>query len=223
MHEINNLSELLGITWNFLLAALCGAALGFERETQRKPSGLRTCMLISLGAALFTHASLSLTGGRGDPSRVAAQIVTGVGFLGAGAILHRGNDSVTGLTSAATVWVVAAFGMLAGAGNTLLALIGTAIAFLILHFIGRLEDRLFANYSKYHLYLDVTDQEGILSHIRSTFRRYGVPIQKLDVKAVEEGFNKIEIEYDAIKRTHQGILRKISALDGVQNMRVRIL
>jgi len=105
------------------IAALLGAALGFEREWRGKEAGLRTNTLIAIGAALFTVMSQLFAG---DPSRVAAQVVTGVGFLGAGAIMrHRG--SVQGLTTAALIWVNAAIGVAAGAGHIRLAAMATGI------------------------------------------------------------------------------------------------
>ena len=106
-----------------LLATLLGGAIGFEREIAGKPAGLRTNILICVGAALFTHLSISIAqigftpDGRpyGDTTRIAAQIVSGIGFLGAGAILHA-HGAVVGLTTAATIWVVAAVGAAVGAG-----------------------------------------------------------------------------------------------------------
>ena len=98
------------------VAVACGAVVGVERERKAKGAGLRTMMLVSFGAALFTMVSLGLAGSHSDRSRIAAQIVTGVGFLGAGAIL-RGPTGVQGLTTAASIWVVAATGMVCGAGN----------------------------------------------------------------------------------------------------------
>jgi uncharacterized membrane protein YhiD involved in acid resistance len=106
-----------------LLATVLGGAIGFEREIAGKPAGLRTNILICVGAALFTHLSISIAqigftpDGRpyGDTTRIAAQIVSGIGFLGAGAILHA-HGAVVGLTTAATIWVVAAVGAAIGAG-----------------------------------------------------------------------------------------------------------
>ena len=106
-----------------LCAALMGAALGLEREWRGKEAGLRTNTLIAVGAALFS--ALSITFG-GDPSRIAAQVVTGVGFLGAGAIMRTGAN-VQGLTTAAMIWVNAAIGVAAGAGHIRLALLCTLI------------------------------------------------------------------------------------------------
>src|SRR3954447_4231685 len=96
--------------WRLLLAAGLGAAIGLEREYRQKPAGLRTNILIAVGAALFTTVSLLAARQGGSPDRIAAQIVTGVGFLGGGAIL-RGGATVHGMTTAATIWVNAAIGM----------------------------------------------------------------------------------------------------------------
>jgi putative Mg2+ transporter-C (MgtC) family protein len=114
-----------------LLAAGLGAAIGLEREYRRKPAGLRTNILIAVGAALFTIVSLVIGHGAGVPDRIAAQIVTGVGFLGGGAILRSGTN-VTGMTTAATIWVNAAIGMTAGAGQYAMASAATAITLIVL-------------------------------------------------------------------------------------------
>jgi putative Mg2+ transporter-C (MgtC) family protein len=126
-------------------AALLGAALGFERELRHKDAGLRTNILITVGAALFTLMSIEISGPTGDPGRIAAQIVTGIGFLGAGAIM-RTDTGIQGLTTAATVWVNAAVGVAAGGGKYHLAFIATGItlaALLVLQPIERTIARLF--------------------------------------------------------------------------------
>jgi putative Mg2+ transporter-C (MgtC) family protein len=114
-----------------LLAGGLGAALGTEREFHRKPARLRTNILIAIGAALFTITSIPLAGEGGSSDRVAAQVVTGIGFLGAGAIL-RFRGSVHGMTTAATIWVNAAIGMTAGVGAFGLAIAATAITRMVL-------------------------------------------------------------------------------------------
>jgi putative Mg2+ transporter-C (MgtC) family protein len=121
----------LDLTLRLLLAAGLGAAIGLEREYRQKPAGLRTNILIAVGAALFTTVSVALerTGGASD--RIAAQIVTGVGFLGGGAILTSGT-TVTGMTTAATIWVNAAIGMTAGAGEYAMAAAATALTLVVL-------------------------------------------------------------------------------------------
>lgn len=120
------------LTIRLLTAALLGALLGFERELRQKSAGLRTNILIAVGAALFTLMSYELAAeGTGDPGRVAAQIVTGIGFLGAGAIM-RTDSGIQGLTTAATVWVNAAVGVAAGGGEYHLAFIATGVTLVAL-------------------------------------------------------------------------------------------
>lgn len=125
-----------------LMACAMGGGIGLERERRHKDSGIRTNMLICMGAALFTVLSEVLAGeGNSNKGQVAANIVQGVGFLGAGLILH-GKNRVLGLTSAATVFVVAAVGMACGAGLFLEALIATVMVLASLMAIGALEHRL---------------------------------------------------------------------------------
>ena len=122
----------LELVERLLLSAFLGAALGFEREWRQKYAGLRTNILIAIGSTLFTVMSIDLSwGSGGDPTRVAAQIVTGIGFLGAGAIMRTGAD-VRGLTTAATIWVNAAIGVAVGGGEYKLALIATAVTLMVL-------------------------------------------------------------------------------------------
>jgi putative Mg2+ transporter-C (MgtC) family protein len=119
------------MAWRLLLAAGLGAAIGLEREYRQKPAGLRTNILIAVGSALFTILSLEMTKGIGDTSRVAGQIVTGIGFLGGGAIM-RNRDTVHGMTTAATIWVNAAVGIAAGMGQYALATFAVALTLLVL-------------------------------------------------------------------------------------------
>jgi putative Mg2+ transporter-C (MgtC) family protein len=116
-----------------LVAAGLGAAIGYQRERAAKPAGLRTHILIAVGAALFTVASLFGFGPTADVARVAAGVVAGIGFIGAGAIIHRGGgDIVTGLTTAATIWAVAAIGLAAGAGLFIIAGVTTGVTLIVL-------------------------------------------------------------------------------------------
>lgn len=119
-----------------------GAVVGWEREMQRVQAGFRTHALVGLGSALFTVVSIyAFTGPTVDPGRIAAQIVSGIGFLGAGAILRDGGK-VRGLTTAASLWTVAAVGMAAGAGMWVVAVGGTILALVGLEIFDRLQTRL---------------------------------------------------------------------------------
>jgi putative Mg2+ transporter-C (MgtC) family protein len=179
-------------TPRLLMASAMGAVVGMEREWRHKASGLRTNMLLCMGCALFTIMSGVLAGvATQDKSRVASNIVQGIGFLGAGLILHTRNR-VLGLTSAATVFVVAAIGMGCGAGMYLESAIATAVVFIALRFIGLLEarsgwkiypmlyevrgtdeQRMFADIlcalDKYHLRLNVVERDALGKTLRVTF------------------------------------------------------
>jgi putative Mg2+ transporter-C (MgtC) family protein len=129
-----------------VLAAALGGMIGLEREASGKPAGFRTNLLICVGAALLTELSRQIatdaTGFyRADPARIAAQIVSGIGFIGAGTIMQA-RGAVTGLTSAATLWVVAAIGMAVGAEAYVPAMVATALVMTALRMLGRIEDTL---------------------------------------------------------------------------------
>jgi len=113
-----------------VLAFILGACVGFERELSQKPAGLRTNSLVGLGACLLTILSSEAFPG-GDPSRIAAGIVVGVGFLGAGTIVKT-QEKVRGLTTAATLWTVASIGITVGSGYYFLAIVATALAYVAL-------------------------------------------------------------------------------------------
>lgn len=127
------MSPEIEVLLRLLLAVVLGAAIGFQRERAGKPAGLRTHALICLGSALFTVVSLFGFGIGADPSRVAAGIVTGIGFLGAG-VIFRGlrRDGVAGLTTAASIWTTASVGLAAGVGMYLAAIVVTVIAVAVL-------------------------------------------------------------------------------------------
>lgn len=122
------------IILRLLLAAVLGAIIGLQRERAGKPAGLRTHILITLGSALFTVVSIFGFPGTADVSRVAAGVVTGIGFIGAGVIFRgmRGGEHVVGLTTAASIWIAAAIGIAAGAGMYLVASVVAIIAVLVL-------------------------------------------------------------------------------------------
>ena len=124
-----------------VVAAILGGAIGLERQLRHKPAGLRTNMFICFGSAMFTVLSDKLAGSLGgDHTRVAAQIIPGIGFIGAGSILHA-RGSVVGLTTAATLFVVASVGMAAGGGLYITAVFATVMILLALAVLGKLERR----------------------------------------------------------------------------------
>ncbi len=131
-----NIQVLLNIV-KLVLAGLCGGLIGLERERDNKPAGIRTQMLVAVGSSLFMIVSLSVGSDvRVDPSRIAAQVVTGIGFLGAGAII-RERGSIRGMTTAASIWVVSAIGLTIGAGLFIEGIFITILTFFILGWLHR--------------------------------------------------------------------------------------
>lgn len=127
--------EQLGFIIRLLIAVILGAIIGYEREVSHKPAGLRTHIFVSMGACLFTIASFYLipqdSGGSYDVTRIAAGVVAGISFIGAGSIIALRGD-VKGLTTAASLWVVAAIGLIVGLGSFLIPIVATLIAYIIL-------------------------------------------------------------------------------------------
>lgn len=167
--------DLLGY---LLLAVLYGGAIGLERELKRKPAGLRTNILICVGSALFTQLSIAVAGAAGDPARIAAQIVTGVGFIGAGTILHT-RGQVSGLTSAATIWLVAAIGVAIGAGAVLEATGATLLVVLVLVFLGWLEQFLRRVGGMSRVVIEVERDPERVARIEELVRQAGLEIVEL--------------------------------------------
>ncbi|MHB1168775.1 MAG: MgtC/SapB family protein [Longimicrobiales bacterium] len=170
------------------LAALLGGLIGFEREASGKPAGFRTNLLICLGAALITEISIAIAHdalvqqpGRADPGRIAAQIVSGIGFLGAGTIMQT-RGSVVGLTTAATMWVVAAIGMAVGAGAFAMAGTATAITLLALRVLHRLDDQLLPNRFGEHTLVIESDAQIEAIEIENALSETGVDLRLLQIE-----------------------------------------
>jgi len=133
---------LIRLAWRLAAAAALGAIIGMDRERMGKPAGLRTHMLVCMGAALFVLGPLQSTLPIGDMSRVIQGVATGVGFLGGGAILKLSTErEILGLTTAATIWITAALGVTVGLGHTALAVMGLAFAWITLSLVGSAERR----------------------------------------------------------------------------------
>lgn len=169
------------------LATVLGGALGMERQYHDKPAGFATNCLICLGAMLFTILSEYMGQAGGDPGRIAAQVVTGVGFIGAGAILRDGNK-ISGLTTAAGVWLVAAIGMAVGYGEYILASIVTT-AFLLIQLCVRKTIKLMEFVKRYDTFYIVCDANWkVLEDIEKRIERHDVSILKKEITKQDNHF-----------------------------------
>ncbi len=199
----------LEVLVTLLLAVVLGGAVGLERELKRKPAGLRTNILICVGAALFTLLSIAIADGRGDPGRIAAQIVTGVGFLGAGTILHT-RGQVSGLTSAATIWLVAAIGVALGTGAWIEAVGATLLVVLVLAVLGWLEQYLRYVGGVSRVVVEVPRDPQRVAEIERLVREAGLEVVELRSQERDDR-TVVEILMRGPKRLHDqarlGLLR----------------
>ena len=182
-------------------AALLGSIIGIERSVRRRPSGMRTGFCVSLGAALFTVVSIEIARRTGDssPTRIASNIVQGVGFLGAGVILReRGN--VVGLTTAATIFAVAAIGMAAGGGLFAISGIACVLVLFALIVLGYVEGwlNLKPRYMLFRIFVDRA--ENMVADVHKIFAEIGVAVDNFQVSLSGE---KNLIQFDAEVSTHQ--------------------
>ena len=169
------------------LATALGAIVGIERERSERAAGLRTHALVALGAAVFMLTSafgfkdvLGTPAVGLDPSRVAAQIVTGIGFLGAGAIIFQ-NEMVRGLTTAASIWVVAAIGMAAAGGMYVLAVSSTALTLIVLAILKTVETHWFKDRRSSVLSLQIDPNAISLAQIRTEIEAQGLKVEQIKV------------------------------------------
>jgi putative Mg2+ transporter-C (MgtC) family protein len=203
-----------------LIAAALGGAIGLERELDEKAAGLRTHMLVSVGSALFTMVGaygfhdFFVNGGqviRADPGRIAAQIVTGIGFLGAGVIFRQGF-TVRGLTTAASLWLVGAIGMAAGAGFWEGAVIATVGALVSLRPLEWLKERALPQRAATRLTVELA--EGASSGpVLEAVERHG------DLLALRRDGKRLEVELRLDRDQRTPTLESVSALDGVEEAR----
>lgn len=200
-----------------LVALVLGAIVGLERERQERAAGLRTVTMVSLGSALFT-----IVGAYGfsqtDPSRVAAQIVTGIGFLGAGTIFLR-KDLVRGLTTAATIWAVAAIGMAAGTAQYLTAFFTTLLILAVLMVLKPIERRFFKRPNEALVSLMIQRGEGEIEKVRAALAVIGAFPMSIRIHELNESEDRVELDIGLpSNRTTAELLRQLRTIEGAKQI-----
>src|SRR3954470_3790763 len=201
-----------------LVASILGAAVGFERETKHKPAGLRTNMFICFGAAMYTLLSDELAVEHlGDHTRIAAQIIPGIGFIGAGSIMRSGM-TVSGLTTAATMFVVASIGMAVGGGLYLPAIFATMLILVSLEFLGWFEQRLNLKPAlmKYEVYGSVADD--MIGDINRLLEPDHKMMETIDIAPTNGGF-RVLFGLASTRSEHKALLAKMNALKSVKSVK----
>ena len=217
LNTIEQMAFSQGTTARLLMACVMGAVVGMERESRHKASGLRTNMLICMGSALFTLLSVTIAGSASpNKGQIASNIVQGIGFLGAGMILHSRNR-VLGLTSAATVWVVAAIGMACGSGQYLGAAIATFIVYVSLRFVGMIESR--SAWKRFPMLYEVRgrDEESMFADILKVLDREHLRLNIIDNDKLGS-MRRVSFSVSASGARHKELLAKLIASDATDHV-----
>ncbi len=195
------------IVLRLVLAVVLSGIIGFERELHGRPAGLRTHILVCVGAALVMLISIDGFGGSGDPARLAAQVVSGIGFLGAGAILRDGGD-IKGITTAATLWIVGMIGLACGNGYYIGAIVATAICVILILILRPVERKI--NNRSHKLTIVYDDKTPALAKIVEIFDREEITISNLDVESIVfEGKKALRLHINLYKTTRIEVLNKL--------------
>ncbi len=177
---------MLEILAKLILSGSLGGIIGLEREQSNKPAGLRTNVLLAMGTTAFTILSYSVPGTGFDPSRIAAQIISGIGFIGAGVII-RTRASVYGVTTAATIWAVTAIGMAVGFERYILAVLLTFFSFVVLTLLKEADKRIKKKIKQTTLYITLKDRREIPT-LRKIIEEVGGEIEEMVVKKEEKKY-----------------------------------
>lgn len=211
---------LLSILLRLLCAVVLGGAMGIEREKKNRPAGLRTYMLVCVGACLImlTNQYIYQTTGAGDPMRLGAQVVSGIGFLGAGTIIVTKRNQIKGLTTAAGLWAVAGIGLALGIGFYEAALIASFMAFLILSVVHRFDARMHRKSRRFELYIEHSAEIPMGQIIRA-IREKDVTVEGVQVEnenVSEHGSHGILLSLKLNRvREHEPLLKEIGEIFGV--------
>lgn len=210
-----------------LVGAVLGAAVGLERERSDQPAGLRTHMILVIGATLAMVLSVNLgylyarEGTPADPARLAAQVISGIGFLGAGAILRYGF-TVKGLTTATSLWTMAIVGLTVGAGYYLIGVIATVLMLVVLAFLNILEKRFVRTSVSRFIQVEADYQKGVVKSIRKIVQKFSEDLLSFTIqKHIKNKRLRIQV-VARISRDQilEELIESISDIDGVRNLKV---
>ncbi|QRN82635.1 MgtC/SapB family protein [Chloroflexota bacterium] len=215
------------IILRILLGAALGAVIGFERERDNQPAGLRTHMILVIGATLAMVLSVNLgylfarPGTPADPARLAAQVISGIGFLGAGAILRYGFN-VKGLTTATSLWTMAIVGLAVGAGYYLIGVITTALMLLVLGLLNVIENRFVRTSVSRYISLQADYRKGVVKEIRQLVNEFADTLLSF---TIQKHVKNKRIRIQIVARIHRDqtleeLVDGLSDIEGVRSLKV---
>ncbi len=192
-----------------VLAAILGGTIGLEREIKHRPAGLRTNLFICLGAAMFTLLSDALAVDHiGDHTRIAAQIIPGIGFIGAGSILHSRGNLVTGITTAATLFVVASVGMAVGGGLYLTAIFATSLILFCLFLLGNAEQRLNLKLAVHTYEVTGSSADVVTVEVNRVLECIHAMMQNVQLAATPQHV-RVQFELEGTRKEHEEVLQAL--------------
>ncbi len=203
------------IVFRLLLAVVFGGLIGLERESHGRPAGFRTHILVSLGSTLVMLISaygLESISTNYDPGRIAAQVISGIGFLGAGTILREGA-SIRGLTTAASLWAVAGIGLAVGIGMYFPAAVATILVVLTLVYLNKFE----LGHHRYSMRITASDQINQMAALFTVFVQHGIEISQLSIDNQNHGVATIELTISAPRKAKlRELIVRLNELEGIQ-------
>lgn len=202
----------------FLTAVLCGGAIGMERETTGKPAGLRTCIIVCLGSMLFTVMSIELGKGHGgDGTRIAAQIVTGIGFLGAGVIMRERTGGIKGVTTAAIIWLMAAVGMMIGAGYLISSTAVTGAIVIMVLSLRRVESLIHLRQARDFCFV-ADDRQEIRERVVMIIGQYEESVRRFAIlRGEEQGRLVITFRFVGSRSERREMLRSLYGVESLHS------
>lgn len=209
------------------IAALLGGIIGIERERQGQPAGLRTHMILVIGSALAMALSINLAlqfqpvAPNGDPARLAAQVISGIGFLGAGAILRYGV-TIKGLTTATSMWTMAIVGLVVGSGYYAVGACITLMILLVLYAVNKIEKKFIHPYAHHLVLVSANDRKSLLPDLQNIIREVS---KDYETPTIEKNLRskKIRVEINVkLKQglTNEDLITQLSKVDGVRDIRI---
>lgn len=217
----------LEIIGRLLIATLLGAIIGFERERQNQPAGWRTHIVVVIGSALAMTTSINLSiqhhplAPNGDPARLAAQVISGIGFLGAGAILRYGPN-VKGLTTAASLWTMAIVGLAVGAGLYWPSITATGLLLLVLELVNLAEKKLFGPDLSVTVSLQAQDRAGLLKDLNKLWKQYKLNAKIISIqKNIKDKTMLVEVSFRTRKTDLYEIMTaELNNIEGLTSFKI---
>lgn len=204
------------------LSLVLGGVIGFERERDNQPAGLRTHMILVIGACLAMILSINMGVISGnDPARIAAQVISGIGFLGAGAILRYGFN-VKGLTTATTLWTMAIVGLVLGAGYYWVAIISTVLMLIVLAVLDQIEKNHVRVNVVRNIVVDLHDRKSVIREVRKTIQNLADKVMAYSIqKSVKNKHLRLEVTARFKNREKlEDLVEELSEIDGVRALKI---